>query len=84
MSQPRFAGKHVVVTGATSGIGRAGALKIAREGGVVVATGMTTALGRVASMLQEGPVGRTPLQRRLDGLGYRACRILDRRRKLRR
>ena len=54
MSQPRFAGKHVVVTGATSGIGRAGALKIAREGGVVVATGRDE--DRLASLRSElGP-----------------------------
>lgn len=35
----RFHGKRVLVTGATSGIGRAGALRIAAEGGVVIATG---------------------------------------------
>jgi NAD(P)-dependent dehydrogenase (short-subunit alcohol dehydrogenase family) len=34
-----FAGKRVLITGATSGIGRAGALRIAREGGLIVATG---------------------------------------------
>jgi Ca2+-transporting ATPase len=45
------------------------AVTYGRGRGVVVATGMATALGRVASMLQEGPAGRTPLQRRLDGLG---------------
>ncbi len=45
------------------------AVTYGRGRGVVVATGMSTALGRVASLLQEGPAGRTPLQRRLDGLG---------------
>lgn len=45
------------------------AVTYGRGRGVVVATGMGTALGRVASLLQEGPVGRTPLQRRLDTLG---------------
>lgn len=35
----RFDGKHVLVTGATSGIGRAGAIRIAGEGGSVIATG---------------------------------------------
>jgi NAD(P)-dependent dehydrogenase (short-subunit alcohol dehydrogenase family) len=34
-----FAGKRVLITGATSGIGRAGALRIAREGGLIIATG---------------------------------------------
>lgn len=35
----RFKGKRVLVTGATSGIGLAGALRIATEGGEVIATG---------------------------------------------
>jgi NAD(P)-dependent dehydrogenase (short-subunit alcohol dehydrogenase family) len=35
----RFAGKRIVITGATSGIGRAGAVRIAAEGGMVIATG---------------------------------------------
>jgi Ca2+-transporting ATPase len=39
--------------------------------GVVVATGMGTALGRVADLLQEHGSGQTPLQRRLSTLGKR-------------
>ncbi len=39
--------------------------------GVVVATGMDTALGRVAELLQEHGSGQTPLQRRLSTLGKR-------------
>ena len=39
--------------------------------GVVVATGMETALGRVAELLEEHGSGRTPLQRRLSTLGKR-------------
>ena len=39
--------------------------------GVVVATGMGTALGRVAELLQEHGGGQTPLQRRLSTLGKR-------------
>ena len=39
--------------------------------GVVVATGMDTALGRVADLLQEHVGGQTPLQRRLSTLGKR-------------
>jgi Ca2+-transporting ATPase len=39
--------------------------------GVAVATGMGTALGRVADLLQEHAGGLTPLQRRLSSLGKR-------------
>ena len=42
-----------------------------RGRGVVVATGMGTALGRVAELLQEHGSGPTPLQRRLSTLGKR-------------
>jgi len=37
--------------------------------GIVVTTGMSTALGRVAELLQEHAAGQTPLQRRLSSLG---------------
>jgi Ca2+-transporting ATPase len=39
--------------------------------GLVVATGMETALGRVAELLEEHGAGQTPLQRRLSTLGKR-------------
>ncbi len=39
--------------------------------GIVVATGMETALGRVADLLQEHAGGKTPLQGRLSTLGKR-------------
>ena len=39
--------------------------------GLVVATGMKTALGRVAELLEEHGSGQTPLQRRLSTLGKR-------------
>ena len=39
--------------------------------GIVVATGMRTALGRVAELLQEHGSVQTPLQRRLSSLGKR-------------
>ena len=42
-----------------------------RGSGVVVATGMQTELGRIAAMLHEKDVTRTPLQRRLAGFGQR-------------
>ena len=43
LSTERFAGKTVIVTGAASGIGRATASRIAREGGRVIATDITEA-----------------------------------------
>jgi P-type Ca2+ transporter type 2C len=43
--------------------------------GVVVTTGMATALGRVAALLQERPAGPTPLQKRLGALGARLATV---------
>jgi len=40
-----------------------------RGRGVIVATGMRTQIGMIASMLQSIEIEETPLQRRLDGLG---------------
>ena len=39
MSQGRFSGKTEIVTGASSGIGRACALALASEGAAIVAVG---------------------------------------------
>jgi P-type Ca2+ transporter type 2C len=47
------------------------AVTYGRGAGVVVATGMATALGRVAELLQQHGSEGTPLQRRLSGLGRR-------------
>jgi Ca2+-transporting ATPase len=47
------------------------AVTYGRGRGVVVATGMATALGRVAELLQEHGSAPTPLQRRLSTLGKR-------------
>jgi len=47
------------------------AVTYGRGSGVVLATGMATALGRVAELLQEHGIGPTPLQRRLSTLGKR-------------
>ncbi len=45
------------------------AVTYGRGAGIVVATGMATALGRIADLLQAHPAGLTPLQRRLSTLG---------------
>ncbi len=45
------------------------AVTYGRGAGVVVTTGMSTALGRVAELLQEHAGGQTPLQKRLSALG---------------
>ena len=47
------------------------AVSYGRARAVVVATGMQTELGRVASAIQAVPRGQTPLQRRLDQLARR-------------
>ena len=53
ISPGRFAGLTVIVTGAGSGIGRATALRIAREGGRVVASDLSPE--RLESLTQENP-----------------------------
>ncbi len=45
------------------------AVTYGRGTGVVAATGMATALGRIADLMQEHAAGLTPLQRRLSTLG---------------
>jgi NAD(P)-dependent dehydrogenase (short-subunit alcohol dehydrogenase family) len=59
VSPGRFAGQTVVVTGAASGIGRATASRVAREGGRVVAVDMTRAGldDLVAELGEAGPDG---------------------------
>jgi Ca2+-transporting ATPase len=44
--------------------------------GVAVATGMSTEIGRIASMLEEGDRTLTPLQRRLELLGRRLGTVI--------
>ncbi len=47
------------------------AVTYGRGTGIVTGTGMATALGRIADLLQEHSAGPTPLQRRLSTLGKR-------------
>jgi NAD(P)-dependent dehydrogenase (short-subunit alcohol dehydrogenase family) len=56
MSEGRFAGRRVVVTGASSGIGRATALAFAGEGAVVVA--LARRGDRLQALRDEAPEGR--------------------------
>ncbi len=58
VSPGRFAGQTVVVTGAASGIGRATASRVAREGGRVVAVDMTRGgLEELAAELRDAGAG---------------------------
>lgn len=59
ISPGRFAGKTVIVTGAGSGIGKATASRIAREGGRVVAVDI--AIGRVTDLAEELGAGIVPV-----------------------
>ena len=54
----RFEGKHVIVTGAGSGIGRATAVRILREGGSVV--GVDIVAERLTALVEE--MGDAPLE----------------------
>ncbi len=56
----RFHGKRILVTGATSGIGLAGALQISDEGGEVIATGRNDV--RLAELHRRLPANATVLR----------------------
>lgn len=60
----RMKGKVVIVTGATSGIGRAAAIQLAREGASVVATGRSEKAGKETAKLirKAGGAGRFVIQ----------------------
>lgn len=56
-STARFSGKRVLITGGSSGMGRAGARRVAAEGGVVAVTGQTPAhLDAVRRELPDGSI----------------------------
>lgn len=55
----RFAGRHVLITGGTGGMGRAGALRVAAEGGRVGVTGRTP--GNLDAVRGELPPGSVVL-----------------------
>ena len=53
----RFSGKRVLITGGSSGMGRAGARRVVAEGGVVAVTGQTPAhLDGVRRELPDGSI----------------------------
>ncbi len=52
------------------------AITYGRGSGLVVATGMQTELGRIAHMLEEEKVSRTPLQHRLDLFSKRLAFVI--------
>ncbi|MBH1929328.1 SDR family oxidoreductase [Serratia rubidaea] len=53
MNTVRFSGKNIVITGGTSGMGLAGALRVAAEGGRVALTGLNPA--RLAAAAEQLP-----------------------------
>ncbi|MHA7176614.1 SDR family NAD(P)-dependent oxidoreductase [Arthrobacter sp. Sr24] len=61
VTQGRFAGKTIIVTGAGSGIGRATASRVAREGGRVIAVDISVErLREFAAALPEGDIVTVP------------------------
>ena len=78
----RFAGRTVIVTGAASGIGRATASRIAREGGRIVAVDVSA--GRLDELVAELPdadvvavVGDITKQEDIDAIVAAAGRRID-------
>ena len=72
----RFDGKRILVTGGSSGIGRAAALRFAAEGGCVVATGRAAA--RLDDLISADITGRIEVDT-LDVRDAAAVRLLIRR-----
>lgn len=61
--------REAVLTDRTNMVYRGTAVTRGAAEAVVVATGMSTELGRIASMVQDVGDTRTPLEERIDGLG---------------
>lgn len=72
----QFAGKHIVITGATSGIGRAGALRLASEGARLTLTGTNPA--RIAALRDEIPEAAVVLNNSASrDSGVELARVID-------
>ncbi|GAA2049806.1 SDR family NAD(P)-dependent oxidoreductase [Williamsia deligens] len=72
----RFTNKHIVITGVTSGIGRAGALRLASEGARLTLTGTNPA--RIAALRDDIPEAAVVLNDSASrDSGVELARVID-------